>query len=248
METSFHFVTGKTTTLSLDPNQTIYEIKIKLGDLLQIQPQNIRLLYKSQVLADSRKLVDVHVAQGTSISVLTVRSPPNSYTKPQPNKSARSQNISRMEGSMDNNFPKLPPRKSCKRNCFQDPPYFESLVVNLMDLGFERSKCESALRAAYYNSDRAAEYLIEGNIPTEMTNDVFCLQEQRALLQHDISTNVPTNQPNQISSLTDDQVNSLKNLLDINHYDQDLIIQVFMACDCDEAITSSCLKSMNDLK
>lgn len=47
----------------------------------------------------------------------------------------------------------------------RDPPGFKAKVDQLADMGFSRGDCERAVRAALGNVDRAAEFLLSGQIP-----------------------------------------------------------------------------------
>jgi UV excision repair protein RAD23 len=47
----------------------------------------------------------------------------------------------------------------------------ESTLTQLQSMGFERDKCMQALRAAFYNADRAVDYLLNG-IPAQPTPPV----------------------------------------------------------------------------
>ena len=117
-----------------------------------------------------------------------------------------------------------------------------------MDLGYEQSKCEEALRAAYYNSDRAAEYLIDDNIPNQVPYDIQRLQEQRNLLLQDEKIGDSSiSRYSQSEKLLPEEMNSLQTLIDNyqDEYGQELIIQVYMACECDSATTISCLKTID---
>lgn len=57
--------------------------------------------------------------------------------------------------------------QNTQSNGFPNDPEFYQKIDQLMEIGFfGRSECESALRASYGNVERAAEYLISGNIPS----------------------------------------------------------------------------------
>jgi len=42
----------------------------------------------------------------------------------------------------------------------------EEKVKEMEDMGFERPKIMQALKAAFYNPERAVDYLLSGNIPS----------------------------------------------------------------------------------
>ena len=43
-------------------------------------------------------------------------------------------------------------------------PERQAAIANLESMGFPRAECERAMRAAFYNPDRAVEYLINVSI------------------------------------------------------------------------------------
>lgn len=51
-------------------------------------------------------------------------------------------------------------------NGMMSPEELESTLTELQSMGFDREKCMAALRAAFYNPDRAVDYLLNG-IPAE---------------------------------------------------------------------------------
>jgi len=250
MKVSFRLVNGKMIDFEVEPNEAFYEIIIKLAELLQVPAQTIKLVYKSQSLIESKKVSDIPLTSGAVIQVLTVKKPSanqntsHSFSQKTvgPKRPASTGTVKQSKSAIKHQQA-LPPRSGPMCRC-QDPPHFDDMVKMLMEMGFEKEKCEQALRASFYNSDRAAEYLIEDSIPAEVCNDVKLLQKQRdeLCLRDDIN-------PNErvacvYDKLKPDQKDSILKLESLG-FDRETVIQVYIACEKDVSVATSCLLSMN---
>ncbi|KAK8898873.1 hypothetical protein M9Y10_001165 [Tritrichomonas musculus] len=56
---------------------------------------------------------------------------------------------------------------------FDDPPNFEKLVKELVDMGFDRKKSIQSLRLSDYRTDYAANMLISGNLQNDDGDDDY---------------------------------------------------------------------------
>lgn len=69
------------------------------------------------------------------------------------------------QGGFPGAFPGGAPSAGGNAGGIPEGPEFQEGITQLMELGFGRTDAEAALRAAYGNVDRAAEYLFSGHIP-----------------------------------------------------------------------------------
>ena len=67
--------------------------------------------------------------------------------------------------------PKPEEKKEAPKPTQPQPPAqnHEAEIQELMSMGFPRDQCEAALRAAFYNMERAVEYIFNG-IPSNAGN------------------------------------------------------------------------------
>ena len=256
MKVEFRLVNGKSVSLELDLSEPISDIKIKLGEYFQIDPSTMKLLIAKQTIKDDCRLSDLNLTPGTVIQIITLkRSPkPLSFSTAKP-KSFFDFNDMPISSASEGHIRKpicplgLPPR--CGQKCVcthQDPKNFPQTVQMLMEMGFEKDKCERALRAAFYNSDRAAEYLIENKIPNNLTTDeVREIEKDRDHFCDGSETCIKTMVNQNFNELTNEQKVAINNL-ESKGYPRDTVIQVYLACDMDESIASSCLLSMQPLE
>lgn len=119
------------------------------------------------------------------------------------------------------------------------PPDFDQKVSDLHDLtGQEKERCEQALRLAFFNADRAAEYLLSGeDLPERPTILPFSDGKSNHKFMPDKS------QSRALQNYTDEQIETLQRIMDTTNTEFSMAIQYFEACDKDEEATMRVLKS-----
>ena len=251
MQIKFRLVTGKSVTLDLEPSSPISDIKIKLGEYFQIDPNTIKLLAGNRPVKDNSNLSDLNIAPNAIIQIITIKkSPkPTSFNSMHPKPFSSFEDMPITASSEDAIRMKRPPiglpPRSCQLNTrgTKDPKNFPATVKMLVEMGFEKDKCEKALRAAFYNVDRAAEYLVENKIPDTTCDDLKEIQESRDHLCESAQCATQAKTEETFAQLTKEQKASIFKLSYLG-YPRETVIQVYMACDMDESVASSCLLSM----
>lgn len=125
---------------------------------------------------------------------------------------------------------------------FEIPSYtpddFEVRVKDLKELtGAEEDKCRQALRLAFFNADRAAEYLLTGeDLPERPTILPYANSENNYKPMPDRS------QSRALKDFTDEQIETLQKIMNETNTDFSTAIQVFVACDKDKENTINILK------
>lgn len=67
--------------------------------------------------------------------------------------------------------PTLQPPTQPNNEIIQNQHNKEAIIAEIMNMGFDRPQIEQALRAAYFNKERAIDYLLNG-IPENLISDL----------------------------------------------------------------------------
>ena len=193
MHVTFRTIGNKLYELDLEPTDTVSHVKATLAKEFGFQSNKIKLIYKAKVLLDNNTLQASGV-DGTSFIVLYAMQPQQQQETKKENeadvinnnndgdKNTQSLNGDRQSSvvsaptinheipaASQETRPTLPSTAPLpeifSNNDMPDPPGFRRKVNELMDMGFSEADCENALRAAVGNVDRAADFLLSGNIP-----------------------------------------------------------------------------------
>lgn len=332
MRICFKTITGKKYELEVDPSQTILDIKSILQNDYNFTG-TISLIYQSKELIDSQVIGSFEFSENSFIVIYTRKIPvkkntDNSIkTNPQnieknddnesTNKSTETQTKS--EGEQPINIERSdyihssPIKNLCltAKTNFDDPPDFQDKVEQLKVLGYGDCDCENALRAALYQVDLAADYLVGGQIPDipkplqldEALNSLKkdCEEEEEANENIEYLNDLiflkktfqehPENFPDYVRQLEESDPEMARTIkrdpalflyklgldpskfdtetvkrpsskyeelmnqfnleeknaihrIESNGFDTMTVIQVFIACDKNEELTTSCLVSM----
>lgn len=171
------FKTLKNTTFVLDVEETekVIEVKekIKSAQSKDFGDSKLKLICSGRVMEDDKTIKEYSIGEKSFIVVMsTVAKPEKKEPKPEPIKKPEP------TPAPDTAAPKAPTATVVPSNPVEPGPVtgssdllsgesLTSAIQNLMEMGFERSQVEQALRMSFNNPDRAAEYLLSGNIPTE---------------------------------------------------------------------------------
>ena len=266
MQITFRFFTGRILKIDLEDEETILDAKNKIAQILGVEIEIIRLIHKAKLLTDAQIIGEMKLLNEPPITIHIVhkRNQSNSQNKPE---SVVDYLIPKQEQNLvnDNNLnildsitlqkkienkpliPFLPPRKGHKLN--QKPANYQELVNNLNELGYEHSLCEEALTTAFYNVERAIEYLLNQNIPKNVSYDVEALIKERndfcaQILNYNKEIHIKSidNSKNALLLTSQDQI-SLSHLFALG-FEKSLVIQIFEACEKNEEIALYCLNSI----
>lgn len=172
-------------TIECELSDTVKTIKEKIAakDLKdKYEADAVKLIFSGKILEDAKTLESysinqdsflVVVKQAVAKPVATPAAPtttPSNAPRPAspPNRAATASSQAPTPAPQQQ-----PPRSTPAENppaatqdTFLSPEAREKALRELTDMGFDRTQAEIALRASFYHVERAAEYLITGNIPS----------------------------------------------------------------------------------
>lgn len=177
----------QTFIIDIEPSQTVKELK----DKIQLEKGNDylaecqKLIYAGKILTDDQVLSEYNIDENKFIVVMLSKPKPSSTSSESPSQSAAQDNkpVDAPSSAPDTSSAGTPTPPAAA----VQPPSSESqtattpagavssaesallmgdeyntMVQNIVSMGYERSQVQNALRASFNNPDRAVEYLIMG--------------------------------------------------------------------------------------
>lgn len=218
---TFKNLQQQTFKLEIDSDQTVRQLKEKLqaekGS--EYLAENQKLIYAGKILSDDTKISDCNIdskkfvvvmvskatgavsatsATNTVNAASTASATSVSATKPTPSVSTSQKPAEKSSFIVEQ--PKV--EELSTASVIETPAPapesasdddFERMVINVMDMGYERSQVENALRASFNNPDRAVEYLLTG-IPDELQADPTINQSMSSLHNEDTGSSTGSSQ------------------------------------------------------
>ena len=149
---NFRTITHKEYAFEFEPSTDFGAVKEAIASELGFNKPQIKLIFHSGLLKDDQTFESVGCGESDFIVLHVPRTvnkakttPPRATEPPKPHESP----VPLLE--------KAPSRP--------DPPGFEENAAMLAELGYSIGDCKHALRAALFDTERAANYLISGHIP-----------------------------------------------------------------------------------
>ncbi|OCK85302.1 UV excision repair protein Rad23 [Lepidopterella palustris CBS 459.81] len=184
MKLTFKDLKQQKFTIEAEPSETIAEVKAKISELKQWDPSLQKLIYSGKILQDGNTVESYNIeekgfvvcmvskpkASAASSSKAPPATPapatvltPATPAAPAPSSSTTTQNAPATPSPAPTSQ-----QPSSEPIRFNDPSALtmgverEAAITNMESMGFARADIDRAMRAAYFNPDRAVEYLLTG--------------------------------------------------------------------------------------
>ncbi|XP_012232734.1 UV excision repair protein RAD23 homolog A [Linepithema humile] len=185
----------QTFTIEIDSSQTVKDLKEKIETQKGFPVEHQKLIYAGKILADEQPLTEYNIDEKKFIVVMVTKPKASTtFATPKTNEEQRVESDKKEEStssSATTQSPSLNPNvqdtSQAASNVQEQPAAatpaagqaesallmgedYNTMVNNIMDMGYEREQVVQALRASFNNPDRAVEYLLTG-IPAQLFED-----------------------------------------------------------------------------
>lgn len=257
----FRTVTNQVFNLQVDPNMTVFEVKQALEKQTSFPAENIKMIASAHVLNDEQQFKDLNIKPESTIVIHCARKTappaappaqtptpapapqPTPTPAPQPTPQPAPQPIQPQPVPQPRPMP-VPQPNPQPYVPQGDPADFQQKVAMLVDMGFDKTLSENALRMSNYSPDEAANILLSGE---GAPGGGFGGQgAPSGDYDYPGAASVGSFGAMQSSydSLSENEKASVQHLIQTLGIDGGTVLQVYFACDKDETQTSSCLQSM----
>ncbi|CAD8080573.1 unnamed protein product [Paramecium primaurelia] len=154
-------LSGQTFELEVQPTDSVLNIKEKIEKVKQFEIAQQKLLRKGTLLLDDQTVGDLGIQEKDFLVVMVnvKRSPPQQQPvqqqvqqppqQPQPVQPQQPVEVSK-------------PLNNPTSNNMVTGSEYDLAIQNLIQMGFAKTECEAAMKAAFNNQNRAIEYLLNG--------------------------------------------------------------------------------------
>ncbi|XP_029660235.1 UV excision repair protein RAD23 homolog B isoform X1 [Formica exsecta] len=181
----------QTFTIEIDSSQTVKDLKEKIETQKGFPAEHQKLIYAGKILADEQPLTEYNIDEKKFIVVMVTK--PKAGATPKTSEEQRAESTDSKEESTSSAItqpssnPNVQETLRAASNVQEQPAVptpaagqaesallmgedYNTMVNNIMDMGYEREQVVQALRASFNNPDRAVEYLLTG-IPAQLFED-----------------------------------------------------------------------------
>lgn len=162
MQVHFKTHAGDILTLDLTQDATIGDARLQIlnSNIFNAENPIFKLVYDGENLPDDRLISDLNLQEASSIIIQL-----------EPNEKIIIQNIEKNDENSDE-------EEDYDEEIIVEPDNFDSLVTELIELGYERDACEAALRMTAFKVEEAANLLV-----TENNQDVAFIENERRRIE-----------------------------------------------------------------
>ena len=248
---------------------TVKELKLKIENEYSYDSEQIKLIYKGLILDDSKSLKQYSIDENCTIIMMTTKKKEMQNNSEINNNKNINNNINK---PIEQNVPKI--EKSNTKEEITDilKDNLNITINSLVDMGYEKSQAEIAVKAANGRIDLAIEYLNNGipdniqnnnsrnnnnnsrnNIKNEIMNElkkqasiikVLCKNDKNYIFY--LLDNIKRNDPGLLRLITDYR-NEFEKLLDEPITEEDERIYKNIETKADEIISQKFNKTLKEL-